>query len=204
MEIVMLHAARQLPSWLTYNVGLSMFRLLKILFIVATPLLVLYFRRKDAFLNPQFWGEDFFFLLDAEKMGMSAFTVPAGGYLHLLPRIIAWCATYLDPVLQPGAFLLYSLIVTFGVVLLCLSERHPLPCKPWLAVAVLVVPHSGEVFLTPTNLQWIAALGLVLTAIAKDPVKPLDWVIDVAVLVLAGLSGPFVIFALPLFGFFGD
>jgi len=38
-------------------------------------------------------------------------------------------------------------------------------------------------------------------AIAKDPAKPLDWFIDVALLVLAGLSGPFVIFTVPLFVF---
>jgi hypothetical protein len=63
--------------------------------MVVGSLLILVIRRPDAFLNPQFWAEDFFFLLDAEKMGVSAFVMARGGYLHLLPRAIAWFATYL-------------------------------------------------------------------------------------------------------------
>lgn len=125
--------------------------------------------------------------------------MPQAGYLHLIPRMIAWTASYLDPFLQPGFFLLGWLIVAFAVVFSCLSRRHDLPLKPLLAAAVLIVPHTGEVFFNPTNAQWVAALGLLLTILKKDPLSTLDWVTDSTFIFFAGLSGPFIIFSLPLF-----
>ena len=172
----------------------------KRLVLAATALLlVLFARRPDAFYRPQFWAEDFIFLILAEKFGLSTFTWPQSGYLHLLPRSIAWPATFLDPALQPPFFLLGSLAVTLGVALSCLSLRLPLPFKPLLALAVVLVPHTGEVFFNPTNVQWIACLGLLLTALKSDPRTLGEWAVDCFFVIFGGLSGPFAIFALPLF-----
>jgi hypothetical protein len=74
-----------------------------------------------------------------------------------------------------------------------------LPGKAWLALAVIVTPSVGEVYLNPTNIQWITSLGLILTCLKKDPVQRSDWVVDIAFLVFAGLSGPFIILLSPLF-----
>ncbi len=167
--------------------------------MIAIGLLVLFVRRPHAFLRPEFWAEDFIFLFVAEKFGLASFIMPQAGYLHLIPRLIAWMASNLDPLLQPGIFLLGWLIVAFAVVFSCLSSRHDLPLKPLLAAAVLIVPHTGEVFFTPTNAQWVAALGLLLTILKKDPLSTFDWVTDLTFLFFAGLSGPFIIFSLPLF-----
>lgn len=166
-------------------------------FIVS--LIVLFARRPQAFLRPEFWAEDFSFLLAAEHDGLTSFFAPQAGYLHFIPRTIAWFGSFLDPFLQPGFYLLGWLTVMFAVIFACLSPRHHLPLKPWLALAVLIVPHTGEVFFTPTNAQWVAALGLLLTSLKDDPVKPSEWFADLAFLVFAGLSGPFIFFALPLF-----
>jgi len=167
--------------------------------VVAIGLLVLFVRRPYAFLRPEFWAEDFVFLLDAEKFGLASFVMPQAGYLHLIPRTIAWMGSYLDPFLQPGFFLIGWLIVAFSVVFSCLSRRHDLPLKPLLAAVVLIVPHTGEVFFNPTNAQWLAALGLLLTILKKDPLSTFDWVTDLIFVFFAGLSGPFIILALPLF-----
>ena len=133
--------------------------------ILGFALAVLVLRRPDAVLYPQFWAEDFAFLLDAERIGLASFWMPRAGYLHFFPRLIAWPGMYLDPVLQPAWFVGSAVAVTLAVVATCLSPRIPLPAKPWLALAVVVVPHSGEVFLNPTNLQWLTALALILTAL---------------------------------------
>ncbi len=165
----------------------------------AAALLILLGRRPDAFFHPQFWAEDFVFLLGAEKMGFASIVRPQAGYLHLLPRLIAWSARWFDPALQPALFVGGWLVVALTVIYACLSPRHALPLKPWLAGAVLLVPHSGEVFFNPTNAQWVASLGILLTVIKTDPARRRDWLADLGMIFCAGLSGPFIIFAVPLF-----
>lgn len=156
-------------------------------------------RRIDAVLRPQFWAEDFVFLLEAEARGLGSLFEPRAGYLHIVPRLIAWSCSYLDPFLQPGLFTALSIVVTLVIVRVCLSARHDLPLKPLLALSVVLIPHTGEVYFNPTNLQWIMALGVLVTALKKDPLTPREWVADAGLLLLAGLSGPFCVFAGPLF-----
>jgi hypothetical protein len=167
--------------------------------VVVACLVILVLRRPDALIRPQLWAEDFFFLVDAELLGPDAILSPKYGYLHLLPRLIAGLAAPLHPFLIPAFFSAGATLVLVAVLRSCLSCRHDLPLKPLLALAVVLVPHSGEVFFNPTNVQWIAALGLALLAIKRDPSRPGEWAADVATVILAGLSGPFAILALPLF-----
>lgn len=173
---------------------------IKPLYIATGALLLLFIRRMDAFLLPQFWAEDFAFVIDAEKRGAAAILDPRAGYLHFIPRMVAWVGSYLDPALQPPLYVGSWVALMLVVVFMCFSERLDLPAKPWLAFAILAVPHSGEVFFTPTNIQWVAALGILLTALKRDPVTAADWLLDGFFLVAAGLTGPFIIFSLVLFG----
>jgi hypothetical protein len=119
--------------------------------------------------------------------------------LHALPRTIAFLGSYLDPIIQPAFFVACSLGVTICVVKECTSLRHSLPLKPLLALCVVLVPHTGEVFFNPTNLQWVAALGLLLVSVKSDPLRTREWIGDFGWLIWGGLSGPFSIFAVPLF-----
>lgn len=167
--------------------------------VLAAVLAIFVGRRPDAFFNPQFWAEDFVFLVDAQNDGLATFFRPMAGYLHLLPRTIAYLGHFLDPAWQPPLYVGASVAVALAVVAACLSERHDLPAKVWLALAVALVPTSGEVYFNPTNLQWIAALGLLLTWLKRDPASAGDWAVDLGFLVFAGLSGPFSLFAAPLF-----
>ncbi len=166
--------------------------------VVAASVVVLFVRRPDAFYRPQFWAEDFIFLALAEGQGLHAFVLPQAGYLHLIPRLAAWCAIPLDPALQPAFFMAVWLALFVTVALTCLSPRLELPAKPWLAVVMLLVPNVGEVFFTLTNAQWIAALGLLLTVLKRDPRTVSDWAVDLAFVLGSGLSGPFALFASPL------
>ncbi len=167
--------------------------------VVLVAAIILVVRKTDAFTNPQFWAEDFMFLLNAQDHGFGALFTPFAGYLHALPRVIAAIGARLDPVLQPGLYVFFSFALTLAVVAHTLSPRLRLPGREWLALAVVVVPHNGEVYLNPTNLQWITAVALLVTACEDDAVRPRDWVVDVCSIVLAGLTGPFIVFFFPLF-----
>lgn len=162
--------------------------------------LLLVIRRADGFVNPQFWAEDFWpFFTEAHTVGPRVIAWPYNGYLHLLPRLIAEAATPLNPAIQPAVYLLAALALTLGVVALALSPRLELPGKPWLALAVVAVPHTGEVLLNVTNVQWVVALGLLLVLLRRDPARPGEWAEDGAVLFLGGFTGPFSVLFWPLF-----
>jgi hypothetical protein len=160
---------------------------------------VLFVRKTDAFLNPQFWAEDFWpFFLDANAIGEIIWH-QYNGYQHLLPRLIAWLSAFFDPSIQPALYVFFSLSITLGVVLQVLSSRHHLTGKVWCALAVVAVPHTGEVFLNPTNLQWVTALALLITLFKRDPVSFSNWLVDALWIFLAGLTGPFSVLFFPLF-----
>lgn len=169
--------------------------------VAATVVGVLFARRPEAIYRPQFWAEDMLFLIGAEKWGIASWWTPQAGYFQLIPRLVAWSASFLDPLLQPSAFLVAWFAVMLLTVQSCFSHRHDLPHKPLLAAALVLVPHTGEVFFNLTNAQWIAAIGLFLTTMKRDPTNGSDWISDLSWLVFAGLSGPFIILALPLLVF---
>jgi hypothetical protein len=169
-------------------------------FWTSVAALLLFLRFPDWIIRPRLWAEDgLVFFLDARRDGLSSFLHPYSGYYHLIPRSIAWFGSLLDPYLVPSFYVLSSLGITLCVVARVFSPRISFPYKPLIALAIIAVPDTGEIYLCPTNVQWIAALSLVLTLLMRDPIGPLDWAADVANLILVGLTGPFCIFLLPLF-----
>lgn len=169
------------------------------LVVLAAGLLLLVLRRPDAFYRPQFWAEDFEFLTSAQRLGIASFWTAQAGYLHFIPRAIAWLARGLPPELQPATFVAASVLVVVAVMRTILSRRLRWPAKPWLALSIVVAPHTGEVFFNPTNCQWFAALALAVTAFKDDPRTVGGWLWDLGLILGAGLSGPFVLLVLPLY-----
>jgi len=121
--------------------------------------------------------------------------------MHVIPRLVALMGARLDPSLVPAMYVYSSLAVTLLVVALVFSPRLELPCKPLLALAIVAVPDTGEVFLTVANIQWITALALVMALLKRDPGDAAELAGDSAILLLAGLTGPFCIMLLPFFLF---
>jgi hypothetical protein len=161
---------------------------------------VLVLRKFDALVNPQLWADDAIpFCIDSLTVGLDAFRRGYAGYYHLLPRLIAWLGAFFDPCAIPTVYVYASLVVTFAVLLILQSTRIPLPRKGLLALAVVAVPHTGEIFLTPTNLQWITALALFVVALSSDPRSKAEWAVDLSIIIFAGLSGPFCILTFPFF-----
>ena len=174
-------------------------RLLLTLAVIALVAL----RRSDSLLNPQFWAEDgAIFFAEAERYGgWGLLFHPYEGYLHLIPRVIAAIALGAGvPLLHLPAFYAWSALAITGCMAWWLqSPRIALP-GGWIAtLALALIPHNGEIFLTLCNLQWITALGLFALALAADPTSPVSRVGDLLLLIFTGLTGPFVILALPLF-----
>jgi hypothetical protein len=162
-------------------------------------MVVLILRRSAAFALPQFFAEDAVFFTDALTKGAGSLLIPYAGYHHFAIRLVAWATVQFDPLYAPGIFLFSSVLVTLAVAAACFSTRIDLPCRPFVALSIVLVPHTCEVFANLTNINWILALGLVLLALAKDPTTPLQWGIDLVAMCLTGMSGPFVVVWLPVF-----
>lgn len=172
-----------------------------ILAVLLSALVVIYLRGPDAFLHPTFWAEDGnVFFAQWQELGLASLLHSYNGYLHLAPRLVAALA---------GAFpleqtVLVHLIASEAIALWCavtiylaMPERRlwpPLFLAPFLAIG------ATEVLSSPTNLQWILALGLICVLLAPAPRAGAVRVNHLAFAVLAALSGPFSLFAVAAAG----
>jgi hypothetical protein len=165
----------------------------------ATTLLIA--RKPWALTMPQLWAEDgSVFLAQNDQLGARALFTPFQGYLHLLPRLIAWTTSR---VVDVGAWPLFyngaALIITFLLFVRIASPRLKLPGKPWLVLVFALAPHTGEVLLNITNLQWLAAFFLIAQLFMSRPTSTAQRAADLLLAALVGLTGPFALLLLPLF-----
>jgi len=163
-------------------------------------LLILFLRRPEAFAHPTLWAEDgSLFLAQSETFGLGAFTIPYNGYYHFLQRLIALAVSPIDLRWIPCACLIGAIGVLTGLVLAIFSPRLPVRCRPVMACALVLVPHSGEVHDNLTNVQWFGALGLLLLVIARDPTSPWQRMFDLVTAVILGLTGVYSFLFAPFF-----
>jgi hypothetical protein len=160
---------------------------------------ILFARKPDMFLNPQFWAEDGWFYWWGRLYGLGTLTTPYAGYLHTVPRLVAKLATLFDPLWAPAVFVWSALAFTLYVAARTQSARCPLPRHIACALAVVLVPDAFEILLNLVNLQWVLAGGLLLLLISADAHNSRQHLHDAIAAVLFGLTGPFSIMLAPLF-----
>ncbi|CBJ44458.1 hypothetical protein [Ralstonia solanacearum] len=108
------------------------------------------------------WAEDGkIFLKQASELGIHSFERTYEGYLHLVPRLIAYATTHTMGISQ--ALYVFPWLCAIATALTCTlifliaSKRLQVPLAAVAGFAPLLVPSSGEVFINATNLQWIFA-----------------------------------------------
>jgi hypothetical protein len=163
--------------------------------------LLLACRHPSALHTPQLWAEDgSIFLTYNDLYGLGAFTMPYAGYLHAIPRLIAWIPPhFLDVRWWPAFYNWAAFGLWLAVIARIFSPRLKLPGKPWLALACFLGPQTGEVLFNITNLQWLTGLALVQMALLERPTNLGQRLGDLGWFMLIALTGPFVIIFLPLF-----
>lgn len=167
---------------------------------LAVIALAMFLRKPHALTVPQLYAEDgSIFLAFNDLNGLHALIEPYMGYLHLLPRLIAWgVARVFDPAWWPAFYNGAAFAGWLFVIGRMFSRRLDWPGKPWLALAFLIGPQTGEVLSNITNLQWCTALLLVQQAVIARPTTWGERVGDLLIVALVGLTGPFVIALAPL------
>jgi len=170
--------------------------------VLAVFAILLFLRKPYALLVPQLYAEDgTIFLAQNDLVGLRAFLEPYMGYLHTLPRLIAWTASrLLDPAWWPAFYNVTAFVLWLAVIARTFSPRLPLPpaLRPWLAFAFFLGPQTGEVLFSITNLQWVVAFLLIEQAFLAAPTTTAQRITDLALVALVGLTGPFIIALGPL------
>jgi hypothetical protein len=172
--------------------------------VLLVACLLIISRRPAAVFHPQFWSEDGgIFFADAYNLGgWAALFRTYAGYFHIVPRIGAALAQLAPMARAPLVMNLIAILVQATPVNLLLRSRSSawggLYFRALMAVAYLALPNNAEITLGITYSNWVLALCMILVVVAAAPKGWIGQAFDCFLLVLAGLSGPFCIFALPI------
>jgi hypothetical protein len=155
--------------------------------------------------HPTLWAEDGpIFAAGAYRHPLHAFVEPYNGYLHTVPRLVALLAGPLPLTWLPTLYALAAVAGAVATTGLVLSPRMrgllPRRWQPPLAFGLLtVLPAADETFGNIANLVFYAGLALLLLSLCGDPRGRAGGWLELAVLAVLGLSGPFAVLVLPGF-----
>lgn len=172
--------------------------------VFAVSVALLFSRRPDAFLSPQFYAEDgvLWYARAYEHGALRALFIPDSGYFQVSSMLVAALAQVVPFAMAPLLFAVVAVAVEAAPAAFLVSRRAA-TLVPSTAVRVgvaflyLALPNtwtnSVVVTYAPWRLALLAFLVLVAPARSKRAVA-----FDVGVLVLAGLAGPLVLLMIPV------
>lgn len=174
-----------------------------VLFVSAFA--VIFSRRPDAVLHPQFFAEDGMWYADAYNIGgiRPLLTPFAGsGYLHTLNRITALLAQFVPLARGPLLFNLVAIAVQILPVQFLASSRcawlGSISNRLLLGFLYLALPNTAQINANLTNAQWHLELLAFLVIIAA-PAVTLGWrCFNVLVALMCSLTGPFGLLLAPV------
>jgi hypothetical protein len=170
------------PAWPT---ALGVFALCLAALVVKSP---------DALYQPQFWAEDgAVFFQQQQTHALPQLFIPYAGYLHLLPRLVAWLAAWAPLAWAPAIYCLAAFAINAACVGYFLHRLAPWRLA-WIGFgAIFLTPTSGEIFGSLANCQWFAQLFLLAACFIPVP-REGRRVAVMSLLVLAvALTGPFAL-----------
>jgi len=198
------HVATTRPVWFTITVHQPDFGFAAFWVGLLGAGLLLFSRGPSRLLHPELWAEDgVLWLAQAYDVGRSCLLIPVVGYLQTLSRLGAMLAVHLPLTWAPLIFALIAFVVQLAPVAILLSRRAAAlvpywPARLLLSLYYVGLPNSHEVYVNLTNAMWHLALVAFLLVILPKPRTTFGVAADGAVLVLAGLSGPLVLFIAPV------
>lgn len=163
--------------------------------------LILFFRNPVLFRYPMPHGEDLGVFLGQEySIGFpDTALILYAGYIHLLPRIIAWISLKFD---WSNAMLVMDWTVMFIKVFIFYmifksKEINSNLIKFSLLMYLLLVPWADEIYNNVTNLQWWL-IPLMMVIIIRRETSTFGLIFSCCVLLLSGLTGiNSIVFAVP-------
>lgn len=173
--------------------------------VLIISLLLIFSRRPDAVLNPQFWAEDgkIWFEQAYHNGIIASIFTPEAGYFQTISRFVAAFSQFFPFEYAPSIFNFSAICAKLSVVFFLFSNRlerllPDLPARLFAVFIYLALPHSYETHANLTNVQWHLALlsCLIITAV---PSERKAWkIFDYAVVAISAVSGPFCLLLFPV------
>jgi len=178
---------------------------LQILVFVA-GFLIIFLRRPDALLTPQFWAEDgvaFFAVAYNHSFGLGTLFMPYAGYFQLFPRALSLLGSLIGLKYMPFVFTVFAISFQVLPLMYLWSERFGEIVKTnklriLISIIYLCLPYTQEISSNATNSQWYLAIAAFLIICITESKSRITKFFDYLVLTLAGLSGPFSILLAPI------
>lgn len=176
--------------------------------VIAIGALIIFLREPSIFLHYQFWGEDGKYWY-AEAYNHNKITTlfwAYAGSLQFSMRLVGSLSTLLPFGSVPLFFAIVAAIFQLLPAVLLATKRFSKAFGSlWISFIVaafyLLIPNSFEVNANLTNMGWHLALLAFMVLVMED--KNGKWkYFDYAILILAGLTGPFSIILLPIAYYF--
>ena len=147
------------------------------------------------------WAEDGnVFINQAFEIGVESVWTPYNGYLLLFPRIFALIASIFNLSYTPFIFISGWYLSYLYMTIMIADFLYVKNTKSYLILLVLLAtgfqPHMGETYFNITNAQWFLSIVLTIRLLMDKYLKPS--IANFSILLLAGLTGPFSIFVIPL------
>jgi hypothetical protein len=143
---------------------------------VALLAVVVFCRRPDAILNPQFWGEDGnVYFLDQLTVGFwPALAKLWNSFPYLIQRLIAALGAGLPLAAAPLVYSVSTILITaLAMAMFSLPGFRHLVARDTVraaaCVAAVCIPAGQELLATSTNVGWFLAVWLALLAVMRAP-----------------------------------
>lgn len=155
--------------------------------------------------NASLFAEDGqIFLAEAHNLGFAAFVESYAGYLHTIPRMLAWVLTPVPITGAPAMYAAGAMLVHFLMLTPALSARLDwlVPgrvLRTVLFASLCLMPPLWEVLANIANLIFVGGICMLLLALSNDPRTRTGRTTELVAVALLGLSGPLIVIFLPWF-----
>jgi len=173
-----------------------------LLMVIGIAFIILVTRRPDVINNPQLWAEDGkAFLEPVWNNGfINSLLTSRDGYFQSLPKITMGFASIFGIanvalISTIAAILIRCLFVAF--IMTSRFSYVDLRLRIAFCIYFLVQPNVQEAFINITNAHTYLAIYLLAIILAKDNNSKIWKAHDLLVLVLSGISGPFIALLAP-------
>jgi hypothetical protein len=167
--------------------------------------LLIFSRRPDALLHPQFWADDgSMFYANVYRHGLlGTLLVPQSGYYQDFPVLVAGLEKLVPLQFAPLLGNVIAILVRSLPVGLLLSERATtfapsLRARGLIAALYICLPGVAETNANVENSLWYLAIAAIIVVISAPPRSRGAKVLDGVILVMCAITGVFAIALAPL------